>query len=160
MDRENLVEMIKPVVTGNGCDFWGLELVHGKNTPTIRVFIDAIGGTTIEDCEKISHELNLEFSLDDSLIEDYILEVSSPGLDRKIFYPEQLLEYVAKEVKLGTKVNHIMRHTVGLYHGQIGSKEWKRYLSDNLMARESDFQKTKHIMTIIQNNEKANQVNK
>jgi tRNA-dihydrouridine synthase A len=72
---------------------------------------------------------------------------------------EQLLKYVAKEVKLGTKVNHIMRHTVGLYHGQIGSKEWKRYLSDNLMARESDFQKTKHIMTIVQNNEKANQAN-
>ena len=72
---------------------------------------------------------------------------------------EQLLEYVEKEVKLGTKVNHIMRHTVGLYHGQIGSKEWKRYLSDNLMAPESDFQKTKHIMTIVQNNEKANQAN-
>ena len=72
---------------------------------------------------------------------------------------EQLLEYVRKEVKLGTKVNHIMRHTVGLYHGQIGSKEWKRYLSDNLMARESDFQKTKHIMRIVQNNEKANQAN-
>ena len=72
---------------------------------------------------------------------------------------EQLLEYVKKEVKLGTKVNHIMRHTVGLYHGQIGSKEWKRYLSKNLMARESDFQKTKHIMTIVQNNEKANQAN-
>ena len=72
---------------------------------------------------------------------------------------KQLLEYVAKEVKLGTKVNHIMRHTVGLYHGQIGSKEWKRYLSDNLMARESDFQKTKHIMTIVQNNEKAIQAN-
>ena len=72
---------------------------------------------------------------------------------------EQLLEYVKKEVKLGTKVNHIMRHTVGLYHGQIGSKEWKRYLSENLMARESDFQKTKHIMTIVQNNEKAIQAN-
>ena len=72
---------------------------------------------------------------------------------------EQLLEYVKKEVKLGTKVNHIMRHTVGLYHGQIGSKKWKRYLSENLMARESDFQKTKHIMTIVQNNEKANQAN-
>ena len=109
MDRENLVEMIKPVVTGNGCDFWGLELVHGKNTPTIRVFIDAIGGPTIEDCEKISHELNLEFSLDDSLIEDYILEVSSPGLDRKIFYPEQLFEYVNEvfKVKLREKVNNL-----------------------------------------------------
>ena len=72
---------------------------------------------------------------------------------------EKLLEYLEKEVKLGTKVNHIMRHTVGLYHGQIGSKEWKRYLSDNMMARDSDFQKSKHIMTIVQNNEKANQAN-
>jgi tRNA-dihydrouridine synthase A len=68
---------------------------------------------------------------------------------------EKLLEYLEKEVKLGTKVNHIMRHTVGLYHGQIGSKDWKRYLSDNMMARDSDFQKSKHIMTIVQNNEKA-----
>ena len=72
---------------------------------------------------------------------------------------EKLLEYLDKEVKLGTKVNHIMRHTVGLYHGQVGSKDWKRYLSDNMMARDSDFQKAKHIMTIVQNNEKANQVN-
>ena len=70
---------------------------------------------------------------------------------------EKLLEYLDKEVKLGTKVNHIMRHTVGLYHGQIGSKDWKRYLSDNMMARDSDFQKAKHIMKIVQNNEKANQ---
>ena len=71
---------------------------------------------------------------------------------------KKLLEYVEKEVKLGTKVHHIMRHTVGLYHGQIGSKEWKRYLSDNMMARDSDFQKAKHIMDIAQNNEKANQL--
>ena len=72
---------------------------------------------------------------------------------------EKLLEYLEREVKMGTKVNHIMRHTVGLYHGQIGSKDWKRYLSDNMMARDSDFQKAKHIMTIVQNNEKANQIN-
>ena len=71
---------------------------------------------------------------------------------------QKLLEYLDKEVKEGTKVNHIMRHTVGLYHGQVGSKEWKRYLSDNMMARDSDFQKAKHIMTIVQNNEKANQI--
>ena len=72
---------------------------------------------------------------------------------------EQLLKYLEKEVKLGTKVNHVMRHTVGLYHGQVGSKTWKRYLSDNMMARDSDFQKAKHIMTIVQNNEKAIQAN-
>ena len=70
---------------------------------------------------------------------------------------KELLKYLEKEVKTGTKVNHVMRHTVGLYHGQIGSKKWKRYLTDNMMARDSDFQKAKHIMTIVQNNEKVNQ---
>jgi len=72
---------------------------------------------------------------------------------------KEIISYLEEEVKLGTKVNHIMRHTVGLYHGQPGSKDWKRYLSDNMMARDSDFQKAKHIMTIVQNNEKANQLN-
>ena len=80
--------------------------------------------------------------------------VNSPTREEVV---QKLLEYLDKEVKEGTKVNHIMRHTVGLYHGQVGSKEWKRYLSDNMMARDSDFQKAKHIMTIVQNNEKANQ---
>ena len=72
---------------------------------------------------------------------------------------KKILEYLEEEVKLGTKVNHIMRHTVGLYHGQPGSKDWKRYLSDNMMARDSDFMKAKHIIRIAQNNEKANQAN-
>ena len=70
---------------------------------------------------------------------------------------EKLVDYVQEEVKKGTRVNQIMRHTVGLYHGQNGANKWKRYLSDNMMARDSDFQKVKHIMTIAQNNEKANQ---
>ena len=81
---------------------------------------------------------------------------SSPTREQVV---KKLLEYADREVKLGTKINHIMRHTVGLYHGQVGSKEWKRYLSDNMMARDSDFQKAKHIMTIVQNNEKAIQAN-
>ena len=73
---------------------------------------------------------------------------------------EKLVAYVKDEVKKGTRVNQIMRHTVGLYHGQSGANKWKRYLSDNMMARDSDFQKVNHIMTIAQNNEKANQITK
>tara|TARA_B100000941_G_C28480184_1_gene541663 strand:+ start:614 stop:1498 length:885 start_codon:yes stop_codon:yes gene_type:complete len=69
---------------------------------------------------------------------------------------EKLVEYVKDEIKKGTRINQIMRHTVGLYHGQSGANKWKRYLSDNMMARDSDFQKVNHIMTIAQNNEKAN----
>jgi tRNA-dihydrouridine synthase A len=70
---------------------------------------------------------------------------------------EKLVAYVKDEVKKGTRVNQIMRHTVGLYYGQSGANKWKRFLSDNMMARDSDFQKVNHIMTIAQNNEKANQ---
>tara|TARA_B110000196_G_scaffold303857_1_gene300075 strand:+ start:515 stop:1399 length:885 start_codon:yes stop_codon:yes gene_type:complete len=92
----------------------------------------------------------------------FLVDIEKEIFNTKI-YPtreevaKKLLMYLEKEVKLGTKVNHIMRHTVGLYHGQIGSKKWKRYLSDNMMARDSDFKKAKHIMTIVQNNEKVNQ---
>jgi len=71
---------------------------------------------------------------------------------------EKLVEYVQEEVKKGTRVNQIMRHTVGLYHGQNGANKWKKYLSDNMMARDSDFQKVNHIMKIAQNNEKSNQI--
>ena len=67
---------------------------------------------------------------------------------------ERLVEYVNKEVQKGTRVNQIMRHTVGLYHGQRGASKWKRYLSNNMMARDSDFQKVKHILEVVQNNEK------
>ena len=88
-------------------------------------------------------------------IEKEIFKVTNSPSREEI--AEKLLQYLEKEVKLGTKVNHVMRHAVGLYHGQIGSKNWKRYLSDNMMARDSDFQKAKYIMTIVQNNEKANQ---
>ena len=67
---------------------------------------------------------------------------------------EEIVKYVSDEVQKGTRVNQIMRHTVGLYHGQKGSTEWKRYLSNNMMARDSDFQKVNHILEIVQNNEK------
>ena len=72
---------------------------------------------------------------------------------------EELIKYVDKEVQKGTRVNQIMRHTVGLYHGQKGASKWKKYLSDNMMARDSDFQKVKHILEVVQNNEKLALVN-
>ena len=71
---------------------------------------------------------------------------------------EEVVKYVSDEVQKGTRVNQIMRHTVGLYHGQKGSTEWKRYLSNNMMARDSDFQKVNHILEIVQNNEKEKMV--
>ncbi len=62
---------------------------------------------------------------------------------------EKLIPYVQEEVSKGVQLNHIMRHTVGLFHGQNGSKEWKQYLSKNLCVRNADLQKVNHIMDKI-----------
>ena len=65
---------------------------------------------------------------------------------------EQMIPYIKEETKNGTRLNQIMRHTIGLFHGQKGSSYWKRYLSKNMCIREADLQKVNHIMDHIKNN--------
>jgi len=65
---------------------------------------------------------------------------------------EKLIPYIQEETKKGTQLNHIMRHTVGLFHGQSGSKQWKQYLSKNMCIRDADIQKVDHIMDQIKKN--------
>ncbi len=135
-----------------------------KSNPDLEIIIN--GGIT--DTDQIQTHLNFcdgvmigraiyqnPYFLKD--IENVIFKNSNISSREEIV--KQILKYLEEEIKVGTKVNQVMRHTVGLYFGQPGSKEWKKYLSDNMMARDSDFQKSKHIMTIVQNNEKANQAN-
>ena len=65
---------------------------------------------------------------------------------------EQLIPYVKDELKKGTRLNQIMRHTIGLFHGQTGASYWKRYLSENMCVRDADVQKIDHIMDKIKYN--------
>ena len=59
---------------------------------------------------------------------------------------EQLVPYVKNEIKNGTRMNQIMRHTLGLFHGKTGSSFWKKYLTKNMCVRDADVQKINHIM--------------
>ena len=59
---------------------------------------------------------------------------------------EKLVIYLKDEIKKGTRVNQVMRHTLGLFHGQTGSNFWKRYLSENMCVRDADIQKVDHIL--------------
>ena len=65
---------------------------------------------------------------------------------------ERMFPYIKEEASKGTRLNQIMRHTIGLFHGQKGSADWKRYLSKNMCIREADLQKVNHIMDHIKNN--------
>ena len=65
---------------------------------------------------------------------------------------EKLIPYIKNEIKKGTRINQIMRHTLGLFHGQSGASHWKRYLSENMCVRNADIQKIDHIMDKIKFN--------
>ena len=65
---------------------------------------------------------------------------------------ENLIPYINKEIKKGTRLNQIMRHTLGLFHGQSGASFWKRYLSENMCVRNADIQKINHIIDKIKYN--------
>jgi len=108
MRIEEIENIINPVVSSHGCQLWGIDLLRGKKRPTIRVYIDAIAGATIDDCEKVAKDLNYELAVNDTFIDqDYILEVSTPGIDRKFFKAEQLTSFIEEEfnLKLRESVN-------------------------------------------------------
>jgi len=65
---------------------------------------------------------------------------------------ENLVAYLKNEIKKGTRVNQVMRHTLGLFHGQTGSNFWKRYLSENMCVRDADIQKVDHILDKVRLN--------
>ena len=65
---------------------------------------------------------------------------------------EKLIPYMKDENKKGTRLNQIMRHTIGLFHGQTGASSWKRYLSENMCVRNADVKKIDHIMDRIKFN--------
>ena len=65
---------------------------------------------------------------------------------------ENLMPYIEDQTSKGVQLNHIMRHTVGLFHGQNGSKAWKQYLSKNMCIRNADLQKVNHIMDHVKKN--------
>ena len=71
---------------------------------------------------------------------------------------EKLVPYVKEEIKKGARMNQIMRHTLGLFHGQTGSSFWKRYLSENMCVRDADVKKIDHIMDKVKLAPEAHQV--
>ncbi len=65
---------------------------------------------------------------------------------------EKLVPYIKDEIKKGTRLNQIMRHTLGLFHGQTGASYWKKYLSENMCVRDADIKKIDHIMDKVKFN--------
>jgi len=102
MDRRIpvLERLLEPVITGLGYELWGLELLTGGKSPLLRVYIDAPDGIGVDDCGRVSHQVSGVLEVENPIHGAYTLEVSSPGLDRKLFRPEQYERFAGSRARV------------------------------------------------------------
>ena len=100
MDTEYIREVLERDIERLGCRIWGLELFGRRSNQTLRIYIDKEEGISVEDCEAVSKHVSKVLDTENDFSENYMLEVSSPGLDRKFFYKEQYKEFVNESLKV------------------------------------------------------------
>ena len=97
MNVEALTEQLAPVVQGLGYELWGIELV--PDAKQLRIYIDKASGINIDDCSRVNRQLRAVLAVD-SQLPDTGLEVSSPGLERRLFKLMQYQAYVGQQIVL------------------------------------------------------------
>lgn len=119
---QRLTNIIAPAVATLGLALWGVEIASAGSRMLLRVYIDAPGelpelepgeagelagelnesaaGVTVDHCAKASRHLGAVFDAEDVIPGAYVLEVSSPGLERRFFSPEQMTAYLDREVEV------------------------------------------------------------
>jgi ribosome maturation factor RimP len=101
---ERIREIVDRVAQSSGLEVVDVELLGGGRARMLRIYIDKPGGVTHEDCSNLSREVSTIFDVEDAVPgSSYVLEVSSPGLDRKLSRPEDFQRFTGSLVKLMTR---------------------------------------------------------
>lgn len=93
-------DLVKPIAEENDCFIYDVEYVKEGSTYFLRVFADKDGGISIDECEKISRSLSTELDKKDPIKENYFLEVSSPGIERRLRQDEHFKRYINEKVDI------------------------------------------------------------
>ncbi|MCR5542823.1 MAG: ribosome maturation factor RimP [Eubacterium sp.] len=109
-------ELVQPIIDSGGFSLWDVEYVKEGSDFYLRVYADKEGGINIDDCVQISRALEAKLDAEDFIEEAYILEVSSPGLTRKLKNDRDLERSIGKLVY------------IKLYKAEEGAKEHTGYL--------------------------------
>ncbi|WP_149193714.1 ribosome maturation factor RimP [Luteimonas suaedae] len=107
-----IVELLAPTVEALGLELLGAEYLPTPGSAVLRLYIDRPGadpeaegqGVTIEDCEAVSREVSAQMDVEDPISGHYTLEVSSPGIDRPLFTPEQFARFAGQTTKVGLRL--------------------------------------------------------
>jgi len=104
VDLDQIHAIVERVAASSGLEVVEIELRGGGKSRMLRIFIDKPGGVTHEDCASVSREVSTIFDVEDALPGGaYTLEVSSPGLDRKLFRAADYERFQGSRVKLTTR---------------------------------------------------------
>ena len=125
-------EFILPILERLGFELWDVEYVKEGKEHYLRAYIDKEGGITINDCVAVSREMNEILDREDYIPEEYIFEVSSPGLDRPLKKDRDFSRSIGKRVEI---------HTYRALDGQKDfSGELVSYDADRITIKEEETQ--------------------
>jgi len=96
----NIQVLIEPAVTALGYELVGAEYLSQGRHSLLRIYIDSDDGITLEDCERVSHQVSGILDVEDAIQGHYSLEVSSPGLDRPLFTLDHFKRFIGKQAKI------------------------------------------------------------
>lgn len=97
--EQALEALLASTVEGLGCEIWGVEYrPWGRRRATLKLFIDAAAGITIEHCERVSRQVSALLDVEEPIAGAYRLEVSSPGLDRTLYRREHFEASIGEQV--------------------------------------------------------------
>ncbi len=99
---KNIEELVIPILKELGVELIDIEFQKHRNDWFLRIYIDKIGGITIDDCETVSKKVDRYLDDLDLITHSYYLEVSSPGLDRPLKTDMQLKKHLGEKVEVRT----------------------------------------------------------
>lgn len=94
--------LLEPILKSEGMELADLEFKGGRGRGYLRVYIDREGGVTLEDCANVSRQLGQILDVEDVMEQSYVLEVSSPGLDRPLKRAEDYRRFSGRLAKIST----------------------------------------------------------
>ena len=100
---ERLGGLLEPCVEGMGYELADLELKRGNRGRVLRLFIDRESGIALDDCERVSGQVSALLDVEDPIDGHYSLEVSSPGLDRKLARPQHFDRFAGHRVRISLR---------------------------------------------------------
>jgi ribosome maturation factor RimP len=104
VDLDHIHAIAERVAASLGVEIVEIELRGGGKSRMLRIFIDKPSGVTHEDCANLSREVSTILDVEDAVPGgSYVLEVSSPGLDRKLVRPGDFERFQGSRIKLTTK---------------------------------------------------------